>query len=274
MHRYAPGVSAVAGGGHRVALGDATSEGRPARVLDERTGKQIAAVPQPRAGCRPSALGAALLAFDCGSEPVLYSLSGGGPRLVALDWRPIADEATVEAIGSRWLWVHVTPYHVDADVLVGRTGRTRPVKGRVDGGRPDVDLPPGRVVDLDAPSGTRRLCAPIRRRTYRSPGISFHADDRGAVWSTGRGVWLQHCGHRPIRLARGWADAWIATRRTVAWIEGFTAVAVDRRTLRRRTWHVPVGNLGPTLALTHDRLWVNTLDRRQRPIVLTGRVPR
>ena len=76
-----------------------------------------------------------------------------------------------------------------------------------------------------------------------------------------------------MRLSR-YGGGLVATRRTVAWTGWDTAVAVDRRTLRTRTWQLPGGVEGTSLALTHARLWVNADDRRGRSVVLTGRLPR
>lgn len=242
-------------------------------MVDERTGEEIVRFPETTPGCEPSALGAGTLVFPCGG-PKLVSVDDGSARVVPFHL-PILQTGSmdVQAVGAHWLWMRVTPYKVDDEYLVDETGGYHLIRSSIDGDPYEVDLPPDEVVDLDAASGTRRLCASIRRHSYRRPELFFRADDRGAVWSV-HGVWLQRCGHPPVRLSRDHGERFVATRRTVAWIVGATAIAVDRRTLARRSWELPRPSYFTDLALSHRRLWVNTNDRRGHPVVLTGRLPR
>jgi hypothetical protein len=264
---YAGAISAFTGGGHRVALGDA---GGAIRVIDESDGRQIAEIVTPRdfSGCRLSGMGGAGVAFACNEGIEAVSPADGHARAFPTS-TDFGSWVTVTEVGRRWIRFRDTPYHLDKDGIVdARSGALRWIRESVMGDPYQVALDRDQVVDLGAADGVRRLCRPIRRRGYRSDGLFFRGDAGGAAWQDyPHGVWIQRCGGRPIRVSRigGWQ--WVATRHTVAWLGSGSAVAVDRRTLHRRTWRF-APDAYAALALSRDRIWVSSAGR-----VLTGRLP-
>jgi hypothetical protein len=270
LHRYADGVWAMAGGGHRIALTDlAYTPDLPTRVIDERSSAALRTITRPGVYCAPTAIGAGFVAYGCMSGPTLVAIADGSVHTPAFSEYTNANSTRVEAVGARRLLLHVSAYHEDSDYLVDvQTGADRLVRDSSMEDPYALRIPVDRVIDLDARSGLRKLCRPIRRHDYRQPELFFDFRGGNATWASRSGEWLQRCGHEPVRLSRTPGGGWVATRRMVAWQQPGRVVAVDRRTLERRSWPLSADADGVGLALSRDRIWVNTASG-----VLTGRLP-
>jgi hypothetical protein len=128
-----------------------------------------------------------------------------------------------------------------------------------------------RVVDLDAASGSRKLCRTIRRPrsdppptdgppdsdaptfTYRAP---FALVERGAY--AFRRLVLQRCSGRSIALGkehRGGQSSALGER-AVAWVTGRTIHARSLRTGRAASWKAPLGKAVLGVAMIGRQLLV------------------
>jgi hypothetical protein len=198
----------VRGNGARY-IASAASTG-PVTVLDIRT-RARRTIPTPPT-CSFGDIHRATLLWNCRTSAQLfdrgatYDLATG--RVAALPRsQPIADSfpdaASYVAIGDRWAQATFTGYHFAYPAYVDRTsGQQRTITSRRD-----------RLVDLDAPSLTRRLCSGQRRpNVFDASGLSTELGDlatagRWAAATTypvgGNGperVELQRCGRTPRTL--------------------------------------------------------------------------
>jgi hypothetical protein len=103
LHRYATGVSAMAGGGHRVGLTAPVAGQLRTRVIDERTGTEIRSATPPSADCHPDAIGGGWLAYGCEYAAALVSIADGSVHHAGVSEYTNADRTRVEAVGTRRL---------------------------------------------------------------------------------------------------------------------------------------------------------------------------
>lgn len=165
------------------------------------------------------------------------------------------DGTNFGSVGRTWLAFEQQLHHAGhlPGLLNWRTGEMRiPTTAR------------DRVVDLDAPSGSRKLCRTIRRPNadppptdgppdpeaptfaYRAP---FALVERGAYRV--RSLVLQRCNGRSTTLVKARRAGQLATlgEHAVAWATGRTIHARSLSTGRTRTWPAPLGKalLGLTM---------------------------
>jgi hypothetical protein len=257
-------------------VASATSDG-PVTVLDTRTGERRT-IPTP-ANCAFRDIHRGTLLWSCRTSSQLYNsgatydLATG--RVATLPQpRPSAgglpDRATYDAIGDRWARVIFFGYHYAYPTYVERTSGQQPtVKRRRD-----------RVVDLDAPSLTRKLCSG-QRRPYVDDDASGIGTELGELAIAGRRaaattypsaaggtarVELQRCATRPRTLTvcrRVICTQPVINDRIVAWAESHfdhrgratgRLVVRSLRTGRTRTTATSPTTLEPLLV--GDRLYV------------------
>jgi hypothetical protein len=149
------------------------SRERIVRMLDTATGSghRLASPKCDNGPSLPTALGSGMLVWECASLVaagghllVVDDLASGRrfippgvAQLQALEMRS-ADGARfgVRSAGQHWIYLTRVGYHYSDDVLVGLSG-------------PQVLYQPAQradvTVDPDQPSGTRRLCTGVRRRS-------------------------------------------------------------------------------------------------------------
>jgi hypothetical protein len=209
---------------------------------------------------QPRAVASGLVLIECS-----YSVTLGKPKLLVYDLTAHtftdvpgteillrgADGATVNGIGRTWVAFGLTKHDGGSTpaLLNWHTGQAAPAPA----------FSRDRVADLDAPSGTRRVCSAIRRpatsrRTfaYRRP---FALVDRGTPSRTR--LVLERCGGRPHTLFVGRGPQGESLgRRAVAWIDGKTIHARSLRDGRERTWRAPLGKAVLGLAEIGSRLLV------------------
>ena len=130
-------------------------------LLNDRTGKRITL----KAGCGPGVLGGPFVAFDCGSSLKLYAIR-------TRKWRRIrcgaiceqyAYSASVAGVGTRWIALEVPPHQDCSDDVHSSCGPTSYSFYNVATGKrafPATDA--GAVIDLNSPSLTRHVCAPVQ----------------------------------------------------------------------------------------------------------------
>lgn len=195
----------------------------------------------------PRGVGGALVVVECS-----FIVGQTRPRLLVYDLAArtfteaagtevmyqSSDGATVNGIGGTWIAIGLSG-HRGASTLVlldWRTGRT------VFAPRLAAD----RVRDLDAPSGSRRLCRPIRRPAssrrlfaYRSP---FVIGDRGTSQPGSRLV-LERCGGRSWTLQRSASTPRGVSlgSRAVTWVDGGAIRARALHGGATKRWRAPLG---------------------------------
>jgi hypothetical protein len=209
----------------------------------------------------PRGVGGGLALIECSFLPsrpsprlLVYDLAAGTFTVVAGTAVLLrsAEGNTIDGIGRTWMLFNEL-LHDGGSVpalLDWRTGRAAPAPA----------LAADRVLDLDAPSGSRRLCRPIRRLgsrkrlfAYRPP---FALSERG---KRGRTVLvLERCKGRALRLTKpGVATAPVSLgARAVAWVEGTTIHARSLRNGRERRWRIPGTGQVFGLAEVGDQLLV------------------
>lgn len=149
-----------------------------------------------------------------------------------------SDGATVNGIGRTWIAVGLSGHRGDSTpvLLDWRTGRAVSAP----------KLAADRVRDLDAPSGSRRLCTPIRRPAssrrlfaYRSP---FAISDRGTSRPGSRLV-LERCAGSSRTLQRSaCAPRGVSLgSRAVTWVGGNLIRARALRGGATKRWPAPLG---------------------------------
>lgn len=209
---------------------------------------------------QPQAVASGLVLIECS-----YSVTLGKPKLLVYDLTAHtftnvpgteillrgADGSTVGAIGRTWIGFAINKHGNGSTpgLLNWHTGQAAPAPA----------LERDRVADLDAPSGTRRVCSAIRRPAtskrlfaYRRP---FALVDRGTA-SRSKLV-LERCDGRPRTLFAGRGPQGQSLgRRAVAWIDGRTIHARSLRSGRERRWRAPLGKAVLGLAEVGSRLLV------------------
>jgi hypothetical protein len=177
------------------------------RVLDiaSGSGRRLASPPCDNGPALPRAIGSALLVWECASLVdagghilVVDDLANrrrfipaGAAQLQKLEMQS-ADGSRfhVRSVGDHWIYLTRSGYHYSDDVLVGLAATQivhQPAQSA------DVTVDPAR------PSGTRRLCAGIRRGSgdIELGGLPFDVVDYHrpyAITSSGR---LQRCAGAP-----------------------------------------------------------------------------
>ena len=274
---------ALMGDGRYVAAADGSQ--RTVRVLDTATGRRQSVVfPE---GCWPATVSTGRILFDCPTEndPQVYGTgstfdlatrrSSPLPTLtvVALGSSGEASNAgNYTDVGSEWAAVRRSGYHYEF------TRYLRLSDGAVsDGSGRDRSA----VADLDAPSGTRRLCSPMQRplgldgfiglapaplSVVGRRAAAVHLTEPSTGGYVGR-VRLQECGRPPrtIRRCPVACENVVLDDRTVAWVEpvglGSEVRVRSLRTGRTRSFL----RLGDTqLELARHRLYTLTGDRLRR----------
>jgi hypothetical protein len=198
--------------------------------------------------CRLSGIAAAGAIFTCdvvgptAGYPLLMNLGTGTFSRPPLDQLllPSAsgdDSHTWNTAGSQWVAGIASGYHFSGPTYINlRTGRLAP-----------EIFNPHLWADLDRPSMTRSLCAPIVRMRDPDyfdgdPFLPFQYVAPYALSYTNTGqssLWLQRCGQaRRVRVAHcpGGCSALQLTRRAATWIRG----------PRAYEYHLP---RGPALAI-------------------------
>lgn len=225
-------------------LPDAVPADRPQPVeLEQRCG--VGAIGRRAAGALCSTL-------DGQPVPAVFDLftrkqkqlRGGAAALAALGTEGIVG---VPAIGDRWLQLA----RGERTVLLHRE------RGRL---LRDPRLSPREVVDLDARSAKRRLCAPLRvptRGRLRAPAISrppfllLRAPD-GALR-------LHRCGEPHARTLSRDPDApFTLSARFAAWALGATVRVRELSSGQTHSWRTPRGERVAALRTTDRRLYVET----------------
>jgi hypothetical protein len=280
--RDAGAVGPVARGDGERYIASSASEGM-VTLLDLRSHERRT-IPTP-AGCGLKDMHRGTLLWACSvSSPSLFSpgltydtASGRAGALPPPRPMPSSDasQGLYEAIGERWAQARISGYHYAYRVYVERaSGRQRSVKDRRD-----------RVVDLDAPSLTRKLCSG-QRRPYVSDesGLSTELGDLATAgrWaaattypfsgSPGR-VELQRCGARPRTLAvcrevvctqpviDARVVAWAETRYVTRYHEPPSGRLVVRSLRTGRTRRTRIVRASLTPLLIAGRLFVATPNR-------------
>lgn len=192
------------------------------------------------------------------SDAIGFLNSGGGGEAYALSGIGAALGAIYTSGGA----------HVDAQTEYRRLSDGRTVRPK-----PSAH----RVLSLNAPSGTMKLCVPLAVGTHRATGYDdlygeYHYtayDDTAyrAPWlvTIRRGhVLLKRCGTRMVRDLGAAFNAredqrLVLTRRYVAWMADYTAPTLivhrfaDHATFHYNTTLEPYGR---TLTATDHRLWI------------------
>jgi hypothetical protein len=256
-------------------------DGRGRRLVSRRV--ELAAPCGSQHG-RPRAVGGGLALIECwpalrppSPRLLVYDLAAGtftdvaGTDVLPRSAARTAEGATIVGIGRAWMLFNVLLHHGGSvpALLDWRTGVAAPAPA----------LAADRVLDLDAPSGSRRLCRPIRRPSSRRPLFAYQApfalSERGAPGRTS--LVLERCNGRPVRLTKpGRAIAAVSLgTQAAAWVEGRTIHARSLRDGRERRWQVP--GPGPVLGLAEvgRRLFVTVQGSAPRfdYIVVRGRLP-
>ncbi len=217
-------------------------------IVDGRTGaRRIVPLAAPCASQfgQPHAVAGGLVLVECS-----YSVALGRPKLLVYDLAARtftdvpgteiltrgAEGSTVTGIGRTWISFGINGHRGGSTpgLLNWHTGQAAPAPA----------FARDRVTDLDAPSGTRRLCRAIRRPptskrlfAYRPP---FALVDRGTP--SRRKLVLERCDGRPrtLHTARALQITSLG-RNAVAWVDGTTIHARSLRTGRERRWRAPLG---------------------------------
>lgn len=219
-HLLAPrGVALVAVSGRDVYIGRFTGT---ASLIDEQT--KYAVRLTPPAGCffdtEFAPLGGSWVVAGCNSssdELRLYSVPNGSwtrftpdvARMCALNpacatgSSRVPCSADYRAIGNRWIeFEFACGYH---------SGTVTTALQQIRSGQvivaPATEVPGGQgggtdIVDLNSPTGTRRLCSPLRVPAYGKIAL----DGRFAVEESNlnENVFLEHCGsHSRMMIGRG-----------------------------------------------------------------------
>ncbi len=125
--------------------------------------------------------------------------------------------------------------------------------------------PAHQVLDLDAPTAVRRLCAPI----LADPDTPLVPIGRWVARSQPAGWEVQRCGsRRVIRAATSWRDP-VLGRDAFAYRTGRRIVYRDLRTGRRRSGAWPTSHV-PALAMFGRRVVVSDLPRPATNLSFAG----
>lgn len=258
-----------------------TADQHPVTVLDVVT-QARRTIPAPAPDCRLSDIHRATLLWNCqqttpsAKRGVTYDLSTGALGSLESPQPPLnsgADFGTYRAIGTHWAQAAFTAYRqLGAMGYVQRfTGEQR-ILDPSSVGR-------NRIVDLDAPSLTRKLCSGQRRPYVGQPdGTTVGLGDlafagRWAAATTlpgpeSRGgggtsatVELQRCGTKPRALTICDCSQPVINGKIVAWIQRggskrFRLVLRSLRTGRTRATKVMLGSFTPVLV--GDRLYLTS----------------
>lgn len=225
--------------------------------LAVRTSGQATRVHRVPAGCRPQALAKGLVALACPGTPpevtpmvaVLDSATGAITPVATSQIRAALDG--IRSIGAQWLVADVSSsadrvHAVGRSVLVNwHTGETRELASA------DPYAKRG-MLELDAPTPTRRLCQPITRTTSLAKVLRLG----DWVLQAGSQPSLRTCGQRTaIRFAAG--SRAVLGQDFVGYLQGRRVIHRDLRSNVRSTTPWP-SRSRPFLALLGRRLIVTT----------------
>lgn len=239
-HLLAPrGVALVSVSGRYVYVGSFTG---PASVIDEQTHHTIRL--NPPAGCFFSTdfspLGGSWLVAECNSAPgdlMLYSIphahwtrfTPNAARMCALnpDCAPGTSRVPCSpqygAIGTRWIeFSFGCGYHSGTITTVLQQIRGGDVIAVPDSEIPGLQGGATHILDLNSPTGTRRLCSPLRVPT----SAKFALGGRFAVEESNlnEDVFLEQCGsHSRMMIGRGFVSI---NSRTVLMSVGATSNSI------------------------------------------------
>ena len=239
-------------------------DGEHETLIDERTGRRTG-IP----GCSGQAMfGGPWLLLDCGQanapEPELYRLSTGRPVLVHLphggecgSYSTIAGACAVIGVGRHWI-----------ELLAMRCSScavTYLLQHIPSGLIQPADVTPGGhvAIDLDARSGERALCAPLRYpRSWSAtlgrwqPGwLAFEGpvaivSDSPPDWGRARFRYLERCGSTRRISIPDRSGPFLATTHEVVWPESASILSgVFLPSLRR--FSVEVAGRVVALSLRH-----------------------
>ena len=240
-----------------------------ALVIDESTGKRVL-FSRPNCNTWGPPLEPPWLLLACPGGAALFGLASGAWHNVALDAEVRADIPL--EVGADWLELgRPCQLHPNCTVAVGfQNLLTKEVVSVNDPRLRDWRRGGTTAIDLDSPSLTRPLCAPLRVPLNhdvehgRLPGeLTFYGDYAIAESTAGDGTtrrFLERCGtHLHMQVAPG-TDEWAASARAIVWssyVGSGDLRGVMLPSLRRFEIQVPpaIGD-GGWLALSARRLYV------------------
>jgi hypothetical protein len=228
---------------------DEFGDAEPLVALDDRTGARTLV-----GGCGMSALGSPWVAFDC--------ISGGFFQLFDIrtrTWHYVRCDRLCDAnspwlggviVGARWLGLQIDPHAPCGDGEHNSCGPTTYLFYNIASGRSRTPrVGPTTIVDLDSPTLTRRLCAPLAEPTSPPgtppfpPDVTFYG--RFALLEAQTGIYLQRCGSRlnvPLVTA-GYAGQLVGNQQAVAFCPASSAPGsgIFLPSLRRFMFTLPRG---------------------------------